>query len=143
MALMETKEIIYSTDTIDTVVNYLKSKMQDCCVFTFSGSLGAGKTTLVQNLLRSCGVTSYITSPTFTYVNVYNNNISQTFYHFDLYRIHSVEEFIDLGFYEYLYEPNSWSFIEWPEVIMPLLTQKVCHVSLDYYDNQRKAVIQS
>ena len=133
------KSFIYSVDQLDTVVEYLLTQFETCQVFTFTGSLGAGKTTLVQRLLRRCGIEGVITSPTFTYVNVYTNPQKQTFYHFDCYRIQRVDDFLQAGFDEYLYQPNSWSFIEWPEVINPLLQEKVCHCIIDYYgDDARK-----
>ena len=74
----------------------------------------------------------YITSPTFTYVNRYKNESDQTFYHFDCYRLGSLDDFVLAGFDEYLYEPNSWSFIELPEVVMPLLKKNVCHVVIEH-----------
>jgi tRNA threonylcarbamoyladenosine biosynthesis protein TsaE len=139
------KEIIYSLENHAEVVEELKKLMPRAQVFAFSGPLGAGKTTTVKALLRSCGVSGVITSPTFTYVNEYSNNKNERFYHFDLYRIANVEEFQAQGFDEYLYQPvlrssqsevgtNSWAFIEWPEVIKPLLTHNVCWVTFDYYD---------
>lgn len=138
---MQEKEIVYSLETIDLVVDYLQKQMKKCSVFTFTGELGSGKTTLVKSFLKSCGVQQVVTSPTFTYVNMYENAQGSIFYHFDLYRIKTVEDFIAAGFNEYLYQPNSWSFIEWPEVIMPLLGHNVCSVTLDYEDMQRKAYI--
>jgi tRNA threonylcarbamoyladenosine biosynthesis protein TsaE len=91
--------------------------------------------------LRSCGITETITSPTFTYVNEYTNSKAEHFYHFDLYRIGSVEEFQSQGFDEYLYQGQSWAFIEWPEVIMPLLTHNVCFVSFDYHEDSDKRIV--
>ena len=88
-------------------------------------------------MLKQKGVAQPVTSPTFTYVNVYENDNGQLFYHFDLYRIETLDAFIAAGFNEYLYAPNSWAFIEWPEVIMPLLTEAVCHCTIDYHDQQR------
>jgi tRNA threonylcarbamoyladenosine biosynthesis protein TsaE len=99
---------------------------------TFTGPLGAGKTTIIRELLRRSGVTGLITSPTFTYVNLYTNEQGQTFYHFDLYRIQTLDEFAHAGFDEYLYQPNSRCFIEWPAIIEPLLSSNVCRVTLDY-----------
>jgi tRNA threonylcarbamoyladenosine biosynthesis protein TsaE len=131
------KELLYSLDTIESAVDVLYALLPNCAVFTFTGTLGAGKTTLVQHLLRRCGVTEVITSPTFTYVNTYTTSDGYTMYHFDLYRMHSLQDFLDAGFDEYLYAPNSWAFIEWPEIVMPLLTRTVCHVFIDYYNNQR------
>lgn len=146
------KEIVYSLDEHDKVLQELKSAMQKCQIFAIKGPLGAGKTTTVKALLRSCGVTGVITSPTFTYVNEYSNNQNEHFYHFDLYRIDSAEEFQEQGFDEYLYQldlhslqgevgPRSWAFIEWPEVIEPLLTHDVCYVTFDYHEDPDKRII--
>src|SRR5438105_3132963 len=105
------KEIIYSLQEQNAVIEELKALMESYKVFACTGPLGAGKTTTIKALLRSCGVIGAITSPTFTYVNAYKNDQGQTFYHFDLYRIGSVEEFQAQGFDEYLYQDNSWAFI--------------------------------
>jgi tRNA A37 threonylcarbamoyladenosine biosynthesis protein TsaE len=43
-----------------------------------------------------------------------------------------MEQFMVMGFQEYLYRPNSIAFIEWPEVIEPLLKDKTCRINLDY-----------
>lgn len=99
---------------------------------TFTGSLGAGKTTLISNLVRQLGTQDQVNSPTFTYVNIYQLPDGKKIYHFDLYRINFLEEFIAAGFDEYLYAPNSWALIEWPEVIKPLLTHDVCDVVIDH-----------
>ncbi len=138
---MTKKKIVYGIEELDNVVEQLVQQLETCKVMTFTGSLGAGKTTLVRALLRKCGVEGTITSPTFTYVNLYENDKDQTFYHFDCYRIQSLDDFMGQGFDEYLYQPNSWVFIEWPEIVMPLLTHDVCHVQLDYHDEKRHAVI--
>jgi len=135
------KEIVYSLDEHDKVIQELKNAMQRYQVFAIRGPLGAGKTTTIKALLRSCGVTGTITSPTFTYVNEYANDQSEYFYHFDLYRIGTVQEFQSQGFDEYLYQPHSWAFIEWPEVIQPLLTRNVCSVSFDYHDDPDKRIV--
>ncbi len=128
-------EIRYSLETIDHVVEVLFALLPRCAVFTFTGPLGAGKTTLVKKLLKRCGVEVLVTSPTFTYFITYHNELNQTFHHFDLYRMKNLAEFKEVGFDEYLYAPNSWAFIEWPEIIMPLLTRQVCHVEIDYYSD--------
>jgi len=134
------KQITYGLEHIDQAANLLYDLMPQCRIFTFQGDLGAGKTTLVQQLLRRAGVAEVITSPTFTYVNIYTTPQGQIIYHFDCYRITSAEDFIRFGFHEYLYAPGSWSFIEWPEVIMPLLTHDVCHVSIDYKSPEERVL---
>ena len=111
--------------------------MDQCRIFTFTGPLGAGKTSLIRQMLMQKGVEQLVSSPTFTYVNLYENDKGQLFYHFDLYRIDSMDSFYRAGFNEYLYAPHSWAFIEWPEVIMPLLGQSVCHCQIEYHDQKR------
>lgn len=138
---MIVKEIIYSLNDHEIVIQELKKLMPLVQVFAFNGPLGAGKTTTIKALLRSCGVTGTITSPTFTYVNEYSNDQGEHFYHFDLYRIGSLEEFQAQGFDEYLYQQNSWSFIEWPDVIKSLLTHNVCWVMFNYHEDPDKRVV--
>ena len=138
------QEITYSLEHIDEVVELLFKQMNTCSVFTFTGPLGAGKTALIKLLLARCGVHEIVTSPTFTYMAEYTNSERDRFYHFDLYRIASLDDFLRAGFDEYLYSPGSWSFIEWPEIIMPLLTHSVCHVTLDYVTlTRRRCIISS
>jgi len=137
------KRIIAGLDDLQIVVDYLKSLLKVCRVFTFTGSLGAGKTTLVRALLRECGVQDNVTSPTFTYVNRYKNSSDQTFYHFDCYRLGNLDDFVLAGFDEYLHEPESWSLIEWPEVVMPLLKEKVCYVKIEHSGPEKREFIVS
>jgi len=130
--------VIFGEEDIPCVVDYLYDQLKQCKIMAFSGPLGAGKTTLIRALLRKCGITEpTITSPTFIYINRYKNNAGQTFYHFDLYRIESVSDFLDAGFGEYFEEPDSWCFIEWPEMIMQILPEKTCYVMLDYHNDKR------
>ncbi len=126
------KERTYSLDQIDEIVELLYKQMATCAVFTFTGPLGAGKTALIKRLLARCGVKEVVTSPTFTLMAIYSNTEGERFYHFDLYRLDTIHDFQSAGFDEYLYNPVSWAFIEWPEIIRPLLTHSVCHVTLDY-----------
>jgi len=135
------KRIVAGLDQLDQVVEYLNSLFNVCKVFTFTGSLGAGKTTLVRALLKRSGVKDVITSPTFTYLNAYKNDQGETFYHFDAYRLESLKDFVSAGFDEYLYEEGSWSFIEWPEIVMPLLKKEVCHVNIEYCGSDKREFV--
>lgn len=137
-----TNRFEYSYEDLSAVVKELERQMATCQIFALAGPLGAGKTTVVQSILRDCGVTATVTSPTFSYVNEHANSQGQKFYHFDLYRIKSMQEFQEQGFGEYLYQPNSWAFIEWPDVIKPLLTHNVCFVSFDYHEDIDKRVVE-
>lgn len=134
--------IIYRLDHLDMVAAKLKHLLNDSKVITLTGPLGAGKTTLVKELLKQCGIVEPITSPTFTYLNQYKNQSGQTFYHFDLYRIKSLQEFLAAGFDEYLYLPDSWVLVEWPEHIVSLLKERVCHITIDYDQDMDKRILE-
>jgi tRNA threonylcarbamoyladenosine biosynthesis protein TsaE len=82
-------------------------------IVSLNGNLGAGKTTLVRNILQSMGITDNVKSPTFTLVEPYKINELNVF-HFDLYRFTEPEEWFELGFDEY-FTPNSICFIEWAD----------------------------
>lgn len=134
------QRLIYGVDEVDKAAAWVVAQFDRCAVVTLTGTLGAGKTTLMQAILRRCGIEEPITSPTFTYVNEYRNKQGTLFYHFDLYRLSGLEEFLGLGFEEYLYKKKCWTFIEWPEVVMPLLTHRVCHITLDYYELDKRVL---
>lgn len=85
-------------------------------ILLLEGNLGAGKTTFSQFLLKELGSTDEISSPTYSIVNEYNSPKGKIF-HFDLYRLKSVDEAYDFGIEEYL--DNCYlSIIEWPEIYM-------------------------
>ena len=132
------KEYIYSLEEISALIKKLKTDIQDCKILALSGPLGAGKTTLIRELLSSMGVKkSEIISPTFNYVNLYRVD-GDIIYHFDLYRVDSLDEFLKAGFDEYL-DSGSLVLIEWPEVIAPLLQNRACFLNIDYEGpNKRK-----
>jgi tRNA threonylcarbamoyladenosine biosynthesis protein TsaE len=131
--------LIYELDTLESVAQELFLLLPECAVMTFSGSLGAGKTTLIRALLKQAGIEEeYIQSPTFTYLVPYTNTQGQTFYHFDLYRLKNTPDFIEAGFHEYLYELNSWCLIEWPDIVLPLIKERACFIDIDYYGENRR-----
>ena len=100
-------------------------------VFAFDGQMGAGKTTFIKQLVEEMGTMDVVNSPTFAIVNVYD--VEQPYkgevYHFDCYRLKDIREAIDLGAEEYLYSGN-YCFIEWPEIIAPLLPEDTVWVKI-------------
>ncbi|MBQ8050581.1 MAG: tRNA (adenosine(37)-N6)-threonylcarbamoyltransferase complex ATPase subunit type 1 TsaE [Bacteroidaceae bacterium] len=98
-------------------------------VIAFYGSMGAGKTTFVRALCHELGVTDdVVASPTFAIVNEYEAT-DGPIYHFDFYRIRQLSEAQDLGFDDYLYSGRP-CFIEWPELIEPLLPDDTLRVNI-------------
>lgn len=132
------KTIQYDLSQIDQVADQLLNAAVGVLAITLTGSLGAGKTTLVGALLRHLGVNEPVASPTFAYVNMYLLADGRTVYHFDLYRLKNIQEFEQAGFFDYLYQPNSLAIIEWPEILQPFLHYKVCHVDLVAIDQTQR-----
>lgn len=124
---MNYKRIIEKPYTLEEIPQIVQQYLVPLCkrysIFTLEGPLGAGKTTLIRSLLFHLGVQEVITSPTFTYVNTYEAH-EKIIYHFDLYRLETVNDFVEMGFDEYLAAQNSYSFIEWPHIIDSLLEKK-------------------
>jgi len=81
-------------------------------VIGFEGELGAGKTTLVQGVLRALGARGAIRSPTYTLIEPYELG-ERRLYHLDLYRLAEPGEAEALGLRDLL-EPSSVLLIEWP-----------------------------
>ena len=105
-------------------------------VFAFEGKMGAGKTTFIKSLCEAMGTLDVVNSPTFAIVNVYD--VEQPYrgevYHFDCYRLKDIREAMDFGAEEYLYSGN-YCFIEWPDIIAPLLPEDTIHVSIEAQPN--------
>ena len=85
-------------------------------IVLLKGDLGSGKTTFVKDVVSSLGSEDLVTSPTFTLLNTYkmpNFNV----YHFDMYRLTSAEEALNVGFAEYFDKKtlDGVCFVEWPE----------------------------
>ena len=123
---------IYGLEDISKIAEFVNSALEKVQLLTFQGQLGAGKTTLIKNVLSQLGVAEEdVTSPTFTYVNVYKTNVGKVVYHFDLYRVDDLQMFYRLGFDEYLQDTDAIILIEWPEVVMSILPKHL-EVKIDY-----------
>ena len=86
--------------------------------------MGVGKTTFVKAVCRCLGVEDDVSSPTFAIVNEYVTGDGDSLYHFDFYRVNSIEEAMDFGYEEYFYG-GCRCFIEWPEKIDELLPEDI------------------
>ena len=93
------------------------------------GTLGAGKTRLVQAVAAALGVPhDQATSPTFVLVNEYHGR--QSVYHFDAYRLRDEDEFLELGPEEY-FESTGLTFIEWADRVSNCLPQERLEIHCD------------
>lgn len=128
---------IESLDKINDAAKAFIKTMGDRTIFAFRGEMGAGKTTFIKAVCEALGVDEVINSPTFAIVNEYGSANKELIYHFDFYRINSVEEAYDFGYEDYFYS-GSLCFIEWPERIESLLPNNTTNVHISVNsDNSR------
>ncbi len=126
-----------SLSLLGDAAKWLLAKAKGFHCLAFYGDMGAGKTTLIQELCRQSGVKQKVTSPTFAIVNEYNSFGDEIIYHFDFYRLETPEEVLDIGFEEYVSSGNR-SFIEWPEKIEPYLPSDTLRIFITVQsDNSR------
>lgn len=105
-------------------------QMQGARIFAFYGKMGSGKTTLIKSICEELGVEDSINSPTFAIVNEYEDREHRTIFHFDFYRIKSLEEVYNMGYEEYVYS-DAICFMEWPELIEELLPEETTKVYIE------------
>ncbi|AMJ65516.1 tRNA threonylcarbamoyladenosine biosynthesis protein TsaE [Hymenobacter sp. PAMC 26628] len=91
-----------------------------CPVVALVGEMGAGKTTLVRALGAALGIADDISSPTFALVHEYRDGRGAPVYHFDFYRIDSVDEAVRIGATEY-FDSGYLCLVEWPDRVAALL----------------------
>lgn len=100
-------------------------------VLALRGDLGSGKTTFTQAFLRSFGVRSRVTSPTFVLMQRYvlRDRWFKMAYHLDGYRLRTAADFRAIGLHELLRDPKVIVLIEWPARARTLLPKKSVSVS--------------
>ena len=105
-------------------------------VVLLRGGMGAGKPALVSRIAALLGAEDTVTSPTFALVNQYEGQQCRI-YHFDFYRIDSIEEVFDLGYEVYFYS-GDLCLVEWPEKIEPLIPDDAMVVRITAGDDEQR-----
>ncbi|MEO1259099.1 MAG: tRNA (adenosine(37)-N6)-threonylcarbamoyltransferase complex ATPase subunit type 1 TsaE [Bacteroidota bacterium] len=139
------KEIVINgVEELQKAVKEILHSQKGKVVFTLTGDLGAGKTTLTQAICRQLGVREHVTSPTYSLVNEYSyldeNGQEKIFRHLDLYRLKDIEEALNIGIEDYLNDGN-YCFIEWPEVIEPLLPEDAVKINISILRNSSRKIL--
>lgn len=133
---MEKIEIAKIAD-VDEAARKFVELMDDRTVYAFTGEMGAGKTTFINALSRALGVAEEeaTSSPTFAIVNEYRSETTaELIYHFDLYRLESLEDALDIGFEDYL-DSGALCFIEWPDRVEDILPSDTVRVDIAVNDD--------
>ena len=124
--------------SIDTLAENAKAVMDFITplkTVLFYAPMGAGKTTFIKTLCKAIGSADNFSSPTYSIVNEYSYPGGKIF-HFDLYRLGSAEELLDLGIEDYL-DSGHYCFFEWPELVEPLLEDAYVKIEIKVNGNIR------
>ena len=108
-------------------------------VVAFEGEMGAGKTTLIRALAATLGIADDVSSPTFALVNEYRDGNNSPVYHFDFYRIESIEEAERMGAAEYL-DSGYLCLVEWPARVAALLPAPRLEVRLEVLSDEAREI---
>lgn len=97
-------------------------------VICLIGDLGTGKTIFTKGFAEGLGITEPVSSPTFTILQSYEEG-RMPFYHFDVYRIGSVEEMEEIGFDDCIFGEGV-CMIEWADLIEEILPEEYTKITI-------------
>ena len=99
------------------------------------GDMGAGKTVFAKGVAEGLGIEEEVTSPTYAYMNDYDGVL----FHYDCYRIESVEQAERLGLGDY-FDMGGICLVEWSQNIAPLLPKTVKRVQIKKIDENKREI---
>ena len=105
-------------------------------VVLLDGDMGAGKTVFAKGVAKGLGIDEEVTSPTYAYMNDYDGRL----FHYDCYRIESVEQALQLGLADY-FDMGGICLIEWAQNIAPLLPPVVKRVRIQKRGENERVII--
>lgn len=121
-------------EVIENILDENSSK-----IILFNGDLGSGKTTLIQLICKKLKIKEKVLSPTFNLINEYQINNDFKVYHFDLYRIKSIQELIEIDFIDYIYSGN-YCFVEWPKICEDLIDINFKEIFIDIISEDKRLI---
>lgn len=124
-------------ETEQIALNFI-SEIKSGDIVVLNGPLGSGKTFFVKKIADHFKI-SNTSSPTFAIVNEYLGN--RKLYHFDFYRINSINELHDIGFEDYLSDSDAIIFIEWGELFPEILPQSRYEIQIDLNDDDSRKIV--
>ncbi len=120
----------YNLKEIKTIAAMLCHIAKHDNIWLYHAEMGAGKTTLTTAVCAYLGVTDSISSPTYTIVNEYAMANKEALYHFDCYRINTLEEAMNIGLSDYMHSGQR-CIVEWAENVLPLIPmEKAIHIDI-------------
>jgi len=124
--------------TMDCLGRLLAENLPDSSVVALVGTLGAGKTKLVQAIAKYTGNDEEtVSSPTFVLLHEYTDG-TRPIYHFDAYRLETAEEFQRLSPDDY-FEDSGLTLVEWADKFPQVLPAHHLEIQIEILgDTQRR-----
>ncbi|MBQ5927413.1 MAG: tRNA (adenosine(37)-N6)-threonylcarbamoyltransferase complex ATPase subunit type 1 TsaE [Clostridia bacterium] len=119
---------IYISKSREQTENFAKEyakTLKPYDVVLLDGDMGAGKTVFTKGVAKGLDIEEEVTSPTYAYMNDYDGRL----FHYDCYRIESVEQAERLGLADY-FEMGGICVIEWSQNVAPLLPKNCKRVTI-------------
>jgi tRNA threonylcarbamoyladenosine biosynthesis protein TsaE len=135
-ALLSIETLLPNVSATQCLAAEVAAQAQRGDVIALSGDLGSGKTTFARYFLSARGVEGEVPSPTFTLVQTYSVKPA-AIWHFDLYRISTRDDALELGIEEAF--ADGISLIEWPDRLEDLLPSHRLDVDLSFVDSDEDA----
>jgi len=134
-------------EKLPSIVNDIIKKAQSlksetATIITLEGDLGAGKTTLTQELAKQFGIKESVISPTFVIMKKYGviDDKFKYLIHIDAYRLAKSEELWKLGFQDILNNKNNLIIIEWPENVPDCIPKDALSIKLSHVDENSRTI---
>lgn len=137
--MVTVEEWEYDLADLPGLVEDLYQRFGYCKIWVLEGMLGAGKTTLVQNLGRALGISEDIVSPTFSLVNEYSALKEPRVYHLDLYRLKNISELEEIGLPE-IAESGYFCLIEWASAVGYIPAGNWLEIRLEHLQHTRRKI---
>ena len=107
-------------------------------IFGLIGDLGAGKTHFTKGFVLGNHCDKPVTSPTFSLIHEYEGG-STPIFHFDLYRLESASELLEIGWEDYL-EMGGICIVEWADKFTELMPEKIKWLKIELLDDQKRLI---
>lgn len=130
-------KLTHSKEETMLLARSIAHKLPDGITLTFSGDLGAGKTTFVRGLAEGLNIKEVVQSPTFNIMKIYLKG-DRPLIHIDAYRLADIDT--DIGLDEYIGYDTGITVIEWPMYISKLIPDNAIEVEISNIGDDNRQI---
>lgn len=142
ISMMKTKKKTITSSAQETIdfARVFARELKPGKVLCLEGPLGSGKTTFIKGLAEGLGLKhpEQVKSPTFVLMHIYKTTMP--LYHFDCYRLNSLEELENIGFQDFVNDPQAISCVEWAEKAGDLIPEGSQHIHFEILDATQRRI---